>query len=461
MIAIALFLFGILCSSGACHASDYIVVQDIVIEGNQRTKDKIILRELDIQPGDTIFNQFIPIRFQTNQNRIFNTGLFIKNEIYLRGKDAVQKTLVVSVEERFFTYPIPIFEIADRNFNEWWQQRGRDFRRTNIGIDFKQKNVRGRNETLKAKLQIGFDKKAEIFYHIPYLDQKQRIGLTINTSFITNKQIAYRTINHRLAFFESPDYIKNRFNSGLTFSYRRNFYEHHHLGLNFYRSSIGDTVAILNPEYFLEGRTMQRMFTLRYSWAYDKRDITYYPLKGYIAHFEAEKLGLGIFDDINQTNLRFELSEFIPLPNKWYFAVTGRTKLSFPQTQPYFNVRGLGYHTDLVSGYELYVVDGQHYFLGKINMKKKIFSIEKNMEDVPGAVVKSFPLALFVKFHSDAGYVTAYNPQPENMMLSNRFLWGNGIGLDMVSFYDLVFRLEYSINRLGEHGFFFHFNASI
>ncbi|MFN6946202.1 MAG: BamA/TamA family outer membrane protein [Cytophagaceae bacterium] len=441
--------------------TNYIIIDSIEVTGNKKTRENIILRELDITLGDTISTQGLANRLLRNRNRIFNTGLFLEVEIYFRGREATHKNLIVEVKERWYIYPIPIIEMADRNFNEWWQQRDRDLRRLNYGIDFKKKNMRGRNETLRLKLQGGFDQKAEIFYMVPYIDRKQRTGLNFHASYITNTQIAFKTENHQLAFYEHDSHVKRRFNTGFMLNIRRKYYEFHRISLSYLHSSIGDTVAILNPEYFLNGNTSQQMFALRYAWINDRRDIMYYPLKGQLIVFEAEKLGLWVFNDINQINFRAEYSKFSYLGRNWYISGTLRQKISFPSEQPYFNVRGLGYFTDVVSGYELYVIDGQHYSLGKLNLKKKIFQIEKQIEAMPGQQFKSIPLALYLKFHTDAGYVTNPIPYWDNHRLGNTLLWGNGIGLDFVTYYDTVLRLEYSINRMMEHGFFVHFKASI
>ena len=43
-----------------------------------------------------------------------------------------------------------------------------------------------------------------------------------------------------------------------------------------------------------------------------------------------------------------------------------------------------------------------------------------------------------------------------NTKLSNHLLAGAGGGLDIVTVYDLVFRLEYTFTREGTHGFFFN-----
>jgi hypothetical protein len=46
-------------------------------------------------------------------------------------------------------------------------------------------------------------------------------------------------------------------------------------------------------------------------------------------------------------------------------------------------------------------------------------------------------------------------------MLPDSFLRGIGAGIDIVTYYDKVMRLEYSVNGWGESGIFIHFIAGI
>ena len=55
----------------------------------------------------------------------------------------------------------------------------------------------------------------------------------------------------------------------------------------------------------------------------------------------------------------------------------------------------------------------------------------------------------------DAGYVHNEFPDPTNTMVNN-WQYSAGVGLDFVTYYDQVFRINYAINRHGEHGLFFH-----
>lgn len=46
-------------------------------------------------------------------------------------------------------------------------------------------------------------------------------------------------------------------------------------------------------------------------------------------------------------------------------------------------------------------------------------------------------------------------------VLQNSLLYGTGVGIDFVTYYDKVLRVEYGINGLGESGLFLHLVAPI
>jgi len=74
---------------------------------------------------------------------------------------------------------------------------------------------------------------------------------------------------------------------------------------------------------------------------------------------------------------------------------------------------------------------------------------------------RTMPLALYPKVFFDAGYVHNNFTASSNKELTNTFLPGGGIGLDLVTYYDLVFRFEYAINKKLERGFYFYLMADI
>lgn len=49
-----------------------------------------------------------------------------------------------------------------------------------------------------------------------------------------------------------------------------------------------------------------------------------------------------------------------------------------------------------------------------------------------------------------------HNPQPGDNSLSNKMLYSGGFDIDILTFYDIKFKLEYSFNSLGQNGLFLH-----
>lgn len=441
---------------------DFVIINEIKMLGNTKTKDRIIFRELDIKPGDTLYASREAALLQKNKNKIVNTNLFVTVEFSLLKLDNGRADLFIHLEERWYIFPVPIFELADRNFNEWWYERGRDLRRTQYGLRLNHKNFRGRNEQLYAVAQFGFTKRFDLSFDAPYIDAAQRYGLNFDISYSDNKNVAYKTEAHKLVYLQDEKALRRRFYTSVDLTRRDGFYNFHSLGLRFQYNTIADTIALLNPNYFLNKHTTQRYFQVAYGFVRDLRDVTAYPLHGSRLAFGISKVGLLPSDDINQAEVVASYSRYTPLGKKFYFNTGLRGKFSLPNRQPYLNTRGLGYGQDFLRGYELYVIDGQSYALSKSTLKRELFKTQKRLDRfMPLKQFRTVPVAMYVNAYFDMGYVTDNTFNPENNRLANTFLYGGGLGLDLVTFYNVVFRIDYSINRSLERGLFIHFVKDI
>ncbi|MCH8332102.1 MAG: hypothetical protein IH946_12150, partial [Bacteroidetes bacterium] len=136
-------------------------------------------------------------------------------------------------------------------------------------------------------------------------------------------------------------------------------------------------------------------------------------------------------------------------------------KLSWPASQPYFNQLGFGYRQDFVRGYELYVIDGHKYLLAKANLKYKLFSAKiDNSKIISIDKISTIPIAVFLKIYADAGYIAGSAEHPSSTF-NEQLLLGWGAGIDLATYYDMVFRIEYSFNRNLEKGLYLHFTIDI
>lgn len=439
--------------------SRFLTVSRIFITGNRITRDRIILRELNLKPGDIIYSDDLPGIIDLDRKKLLNTRLFNTVEIRTLELEPFKIDIIIDVHERWFTFPAPIFELADRNFNEWWQNYNHDFRRINYGLRLSQFNMRGRNETLRIIAQTGFQRRLDLSYRFPYIDQKQKHGLSFDFLFAETKNLAYRTLNHKYEFLKNDKFLRSSRMVGITYSYRNSFYQTHAFRYEYFNTDISDTVKSLNP-YYLKGETNHQEYSaLSYTFNSDHRDLISYPLKGHQFTINAIKTGLLASDGLNKIEATFSYSKYIDLKKNYYLSNNAVAYVSNPDNLSYINYGVLGLRRQFVRGYELYVIEGPMFFLNKTTFKKLIFTRKYNWNAMPIEQFRHFPISIYLKTYADFAYAKNY-PDYENLnvntRLSDKLLSGTGFGFDVVGSYDMVLRFEYTFNTEGERGFFFH-----
>src|SRR5690606_38365233 len=124
--------------------------------GNKKTREHVIIREMGLQPGDSIPISNVSLSLDRIKLNILNTKLFNDATINIRNWDENGLDLYVEVVEKFYIIPIPFIQLADRNLNEWWVDRDKDFKRIQYGATVNWSNFRGRNETLSITASLGF-----------------------------------------------------------------------------------------------------------------------------------------------------------------------------------------------------------------------------------------------------------------------------------------------------------------
>lgn len=439
----------------------YITINRIFVLGNKKTREPIILRELSVKPGDSILNLDIPVLIEKDEIKLFNLHLFNVVEIRLLETTLGVADLLVEVNERWYTFPVPILQLADRNFNEWWQNYNHDLRRIKFGLKLYQYNMRGRNETLTLSAQFGYVKRFELMYRIPYIDKRQKQGLIFHTDYLDAKNVPYRTENHKLVFLEKEFVLNNTRGIGLTYTYRNSFYNHHRWGYAFRSTTIADSLYLRNPNYLGEGNLSQKFDVLSYQFVSEHRDVIAYPLKGYHLLFYLQKIGFAMSDDLEKLDAWLSYARYIDLKKNFFLSNLTFAYWSNKNDIPYYNYGVMGYNKIFVRGYEVNVIEGPWYFLNKTTLKKRIFSRVYSIDGTSLKQFKYIPLAIYLKTYGDFGYIENYpayleTVPPMNNTLSNRLIAGTGVGLDVVTSYDTVIRFEYTLNSKRNTGFFFH-----
>lgn len=443
----------------------YIRIDSIILEGNRKTRPSLIFRELEFAAGDSLALNTLAETLERNRLRLMNTGLFSSSDVVL---DTLPPGNRLAVRFRFvemwYLYPIPLFELADRNFNVWWSEFHRSLKRVNYGISWTHLNLTGHADVLKVNLNFGYSNRYEIIYERPWLNRRQTLGFRVATGYTRTHEIAYTTAGNKQQFLVNPDIWQiTRYYANAGLNWRPGLLTNHSFLLEYHLNRITDSIASeVNPNFFLDGRTAQRHFSLIYKLTVDHRDIRPYPLNGWLASLELRQNGLLPGDDLHLFRATAEYKKYIPFARWLSLETILKGRVSLPREQPpFYNNQALGYGNDFVRGYEFFVMDGLDYGLFRSSLHFRALDRTFNLgRFMPLQAFRVMPFKVYLSLNNDLGYANDpfySGPNP----LNNRLLYGYGIGIDLVAYYDKVARFEWSWKGTGGSGFYLNINTGL
>ncbi len=445
----------------AAQLNTHVQVDKITVVGNVKTRTGWVVRELEFAPGDSLPIEKMAEIFDRNSLRLMNTGLFNWAKFNLRNwRENNCVDVEITVEESHFWWPIPVFELADRNFNVWWRDFHRDIRRVNFGMNFYHFNLTGRADEATITAQLGYTEKAELLYSLPGINKKKTLGVDFGLLYTRQHEVNFGTRDSRPAFLFDPDnFMLKRFRVSLGLSWRPRLNTWYKFALERHENLISDTLAKdLNPDFFLHGTKSQIHWSAVSTFTRDRRDIRPYPLHGWLGQLELRQNGLFPGDDLHLTRITGELDKYVSFSKKWSFEAIGIARVSLPRRKvPFFNNQALGYFNNFVRGYDYYVADGLDFYLLRTGLHFNL--LDKSVNLGKAMLMKEYrllPVKAYLSLNNDLGYSTDPFYAADNP-LSNRLLHGHGIGLDLVIYYTRVLQFEYTFNHLGEGGFYLRF----
>ena len=433
-----------------------IKVDLIQIIGNKKTRSYILLREIQFKQGDSI--TFSNLYYQLNlaRQQIYNTSLFNEVSIVPVITSPSQMTIVVTVKERWYLYPLPQFQPVDRNLNEWLVKQHGDLSRVNYGIKFVDYNLTGRRDVLRIYLLNGYTQNLSFSYAQPFTNKALTNGFTVGAGYAQSREIAYKTsFNNRLEFLKTNNYVRNTTYISAGYSIRKAIKVRQLFNITYTKASVNDSVVtpLYNPDYFKNSSTSKSFIDLTYTYQYTDVNNVIYPLKGITALLTISKRGFGFTGGINMFSIEGSYNIYHKLGKNWFGSVQLSGKIKLPFNQPYLNQKAIGYGENYLRGLEYYVIDGAAYGIIKSTLKKKLVSFSIPFP-INTTYLSAIPFTIYAKTFADIGY--AYNKLTYQTALNNKLLYTGGVGIDIVTFYDIHFKVEYSLNQLGKNGLFLH-----
>lgn len=439
----------------------FYLINKISVSGNRVTKSAVILRETGLHEGDSLWAHSYGYAIENVRQQIMNSRLFLEVNIESDTLDNIAE-IKIGVTERWYIWPSAILEYADRNVNQWILNN-LDLSRINYGAFFIHNNFLGLNQQLRIKFQRGYTEKYELKYSIPNLNKAKNINAGFETGFWRNKEVSHQTQSDQLRFFSfDNEYVYFKFLMGVNLEYRPGVRSKWRLDAGFMDQKIIDTLNRATPQvsFLIQSKNRQSDLIFKISYLRDFRDFVAYPLKGYF--FESNLTlapslsSKGYFNTI----IRQTYSFYQQINNNWYAAIGYIAEASLAKQQSYQQLRALGYYKDFVRGYENYVIDTRNFVVIKSNLKNKFFDRKYHLPNIGAYQFNHIPISMYLNTFLDAGITSNERVGAQNI-LPGKFIWGAGIGYDLVTYYDKILRLETTINSQKKFGFNIHFTFHI
>lgn len=469
--------------NGSIHIPDTIDVPIIKIDsveimGNKLTKPCIITRELDFKIGDSLatfqkgkkvnFNNrnFYPgdsseiqLRMNYSRENLINTKLFLTADLSLKKIQGNHYKVQIDVTERHYWWIFPVAKLNAPNFNEWLRTpRWSDL---SMGVFFSHNNLFGLSHQTSAIFLFGKSWAFTLGYKIPWIGHGQKVGMTMIAGYSNLYTVEYASSDNKrqmLYDLNSQQTVKLAFNLAL----RPRLYNYGTVKLTGEWIRVSDSLHQLDSNYLAKYKTTNTHLDLYVDYYYDNRNSHSYPLKGNMLRVFIEKVGLGLISkDVNLFYYGIDFHFYQTLGKKFYIAEMVKAESSSGENAPYYYQLNMTQGKDFVRGFDLYTLKGDQIYFCRSNLKYELVkpSVKKVREGQEKNPFKALQYALYLNAFADAGY--CINKFTENNPYNNKFLMSWGLGIDFVTYYDLVVRFEYAFTSIGTNGFFFGFGMPI
>jgi len=432
-----------------------VYIREIKVVGNRKTKLHIVKREIPVEEGKPYSMSFVLASLQTGRQNLMNTALFVDADVNFANWYEDSLDILVDVKERWYYFPFPIFKPVDRNWNVWINQNNVSLDRVNYGLKFLGANITGRNDKLNLYLVNGYTRSVSVTYENPFVGYSLKHGLSFELSYGKNREVNYSTRENQQVFYKNEqDFVRTKFVGGVGYSYRKGSIERHTVKFSYTHETVADTVVEMNPKFLGNGRSSRGFPELMYRYQYLGVNYIPYPTKG--LRWDFTFLKRGVAGEMSMTMLNLKAAKHWTLPYKFYYSLHGEATVKFPFDQPFYNQQLMGYGDNYLRGLEYYVIDGVAGGMIRSTVRKQIFDV-KVKTGLKSRTYGTIPFKVYLKGYGDVGYSYNKNNVTGNF-LTNRLLYTGGIGIDVLSIYDVVLRLEYSFNQLSERALFVHMN---
>nr|MDA3861891.1 hypothetical protein [Melioribacteraceae bacterium] len=361
--------------------------------------------------------------------RIFSLGIFTKITVELDKKNS-KNSISIKIEESWHIFPVPFLNIREKTLE-----------RTSYGISFKYKNFRGRNETIRATLSLGYDPYYSLQYENPLIIPSADISFYFTGAYLTpiNKSLKLEKANG-----EEFDFNSILVNTiwGKRINKENNFF------FTLAYSSIKAPNENINS-YMASGTSDDQTVSAGIAYILDSRNLKQYANAGFYLQLDYLYNGVGN-SEIDYNNVTLDIRNYRELYKTLMIKGRFSGRHTFGNNVPYYNYSRLGfdYYT---RGSRYLVREGNNRLLGSVELTYPIlteWNFAMDLPILPNSLTRS-RIAIHIGLFADAA--TVFN-NGEKVLLNN-FNSGYGFGVTFLFLPYSSFRVEYAFNEMGKGEF--------
>ena len=320
-------------------------LKNIEIVGNKKTKPQIILRELLFSENQLVLLS----NFISAQKRILSLELFTQVRFDIVG-DRQHSTLIISVYERWYVFPIPLFYLNERSWHK-----------ISYGGSLLYYNFLGKNILLNFTAAFGYNPELKLAYYNPWFFGKHK--------FFTNFKLYKRKVRSKNPEYEGIDDSR----IGVDWLIGKRFGHFTYLGLNLNYTEISAT----NSELTLSPSNKDILPSVSLLFHYDNRDLKEYAHKGWNLQFWGKRAGNNKWLHYYQYGVDFR--RYQPVTQKTTLALRAATMFSSGNI-PIYDRMYLGYG-ERIRGRFYDIYEGENLIFGGVEFRFPLLKI--SYIDVP------------------------------------------------------------------------------
>lgn len=426
-----------------------VYVKRILISGNEKTNEQVIMRELSTKEGELLDIR----KLESDVNRLYNLGLFTKIEVQPVPVSIDSIIILFDFSESFYLLPIPQGGIKENSFKKLWG-----------GLNIVHNNFRGMNEKFGLSFGIGYDPFVKAYYKNPWIGDSSRYSFEVSIGYSrTNKRYIDSVAEIKESKIEDlPLYKLDQFQSDLSISryFSKNLSVSFGAGFFVYNTGISGIAGLTGSA---DGK--DRFVNLNGSVNYDTRDIQNYPNQGALYNLKIVKYGL-FTKSVDFVRINSEYKRYFQLPLFSEFNVNWAWKfsssVSFGGSIPEYLKLDLGQSEEIRGWKDLYFSEESRLVMSselRFPIVKPSY-IDGNklpvIRNLPVLKDFSYRYGLFFTLFFDSGTVWSRGTKISDFVFRN----GYGLGLNVILPFNFIGRIDFGWRNKSNANIFLSLDAA-